>query len=277
MKRSVIGKSVKGASHIRKEQECQDSFFIDKYDDGCITIAVADGHGSSSCPYSKSGSTIAVNTFCSALKKLHASYSDNLEALQTYLNREGEMSFAQTIEQEWKRRVIRNHVKNKREIPLSATGSKDYNAVYMQYGTTLLGIFIANSFTFAFQLGDGDIIRITDELTEAVIQSDKILGVETHSLCKHSSWKSAITSVSRIDLEKLPVMYMLSTDGFSNSYLNDDEYKKACHDYFILHKEHEASVIEQHLPEWLSDMSEKGCGDDITTVFAFISKENENE
>lgn len=273
MERSVIGKSVRGASHIRSEKECQDSFHFDCYDDGCIVIAVADGHGSKSCPFSKSGSTIAVNTFCAAVKGLHDSYIGNLDVLQTYFNREGEMSFAQSIEHEWKRRVIKTHSNSKREVPLTDSKEKDCNAIYMQYGTTLLGLFIAPEYTFAFQLGDGDIMRITENKIGQVIQSDKILGVETHSLCKNNAWKSAISSVSRIDEQELPFLYMLSTDGLANSYLNDSEFQKTCRDYFDLIQEHGMAEIDHHLQEWLSETSENGCGDDITVVFALLSQE----
>lgn len=272
MEHSVIGKSVRGASHIRADKECQDSFLVHSFDDGCVVIAVADGHGSNSCPYSKSGSTIAVNTFCSIIDGLHESYADRLDALQTYFNREGEMSLAQSIEHEWKRRVIKNHSNEKREVILDDEGKKDLNAIYMQYGTTLIGLFIAPEYTFAFQLGDGDIQYITDTTIEPVIQSDKILGVETHSLCKKNAWKSAITSVSRID-DVASGLYMLSTDGLANSYLNNEEFCTACVDYYKLIKEHGTKQIEQYLPDWLSETSEKGCGDDITVVFAYYSKE----
>jgi len=273
MERSVIGKSVRGASHIRNDKECQDSYRFEQYDDGCIIISVADGHGSNSCPFSKSGSQIAVNTFCAAMKSLHESYCDNLDGLRTYLNREGEMSFARSIEHEWKRRVLKTHSNAKREVPLTNKDEKDCNAIYMQYGTTLLGLFVSPEYTFAFQLGDGDILDVTGTAVEQVIHSDKILGVETHSLCKNNAWKSAISSVSSIDEQLLPTLYVLSSDGFSNSYLNEDEFHKACHDYFDLIKEHGTAEIEQHLQEWLSDTSENGCGDDITVVFTYISGE----
>ena len=64
MKRIVFGESVQGASHKRVDMECQDSYKKIEFDDGTVIMAVADGHGSKSCPYSKSGSSIAVNVFC---------------------------------------------------------------------------------------------------------------------------------------------------------------------------------------------------------------------
>ena len=90
MKKIVFGKSVKGASHIRSGTECQDSCKKVILDDGTIILAVADGHGSKTCPYSKTGSRIAVNVFCDTLKSLYKGYAENLDQLPTYLNREGD-------------------------------------------------------------------------------------------------------------------------------------------------------------------------------------------
>ncbi|MDD4492973.1 MAG: PP2C family serine/threonine-protein phosphatase [Eubacteriales bacterium] len=270
MERSVIGESVQGASHIRNNKECQDNYRKIVLEDGCIIIAVADGHGSESCPFSKSGSMIAVNTFCRLVDELHTSYLQSLDSLQTYFNREGEIKFAQAIDREWKQHVLKAHTNAKRDAPLLSSGMKDKDAIYKQYGTTLLGLFIAKEYVFAFQIGDGDIMMVNSSQVDSVIQSNKILGVETHSLCKNESWKSACSTVCRLDSTLLPCVFMLSTDGFSNSYLNDDEFHKSCHDYFELMQEHGTEAIASHLKEWLSDTSAKGCGDDITTVFAHI-------
>ena len=62
MKRIAFGESVQGASHKRNETECQDSMKKVEFEDGSVVLAVADGHGSKACPFSKSGSGIAVNT-----------------------------------------------------------------------------------------------------------------------------------------------------------------------------------------------------------------------
>lgn len=76
MKRMVFGESVQGASHKRVDKECQDSFKKLEYDDGTVIMAIADGHGSKACPYSKSGSSIAVNVFCKVMDEFHASYAE---------------------------------------------------------------------------------------------------------------------------------------------------------------------------------------------------------
>lgn len=270
MERYVLGKCVTGASHLRNQLECQDSLRKVELSDGSIILAVADGHGSKDCPFSKSGSRIAANVFCDLISDLHASYSDISSALQTYLNREGEMQFAQLVDREWKKRVLKAHTNAKREIALLASGKKDKSAIYKQYGTTLLGLYIARSFVFAFQLGDGDIISVTEKKTALFINMDKILGVETHSLCKNDAWRSAKAAVSSLDTLLMPVLFSLSSDGFSNSFVNEEEFLKSCRGYYDLIREHGTASIAPHLRKWFTETSEQGCGDDITVAFAFI-------
>ena len=104
MKRYVFGKSVKGATHEKNGLPLQDNCKIEEISDKITIIAVADGHGSSKCPRSDRGSLIAVNTFCTVMKNYLLNYGkekDGLTNLVTFLNREGDMRFAQDICEEW--------------------------------------------------------------------------------------------------------------------------------------------------------------------------------
>lgn len=272
----VIGRSVQGASHIRSDTKCQDSHKIVLTDD-LIIIAVADGHGSKSCPYSKSGSKMAVNTFCSLINKLYEAYADHPDQLATYLKRDGEDKIAKTIDREWKEKVLKCHSKNRLEIPKDEKGKDDLAAVYQQYGTTLLGIAIFDGFLFAFQLGDGDICFVTEQKTEMIINPEKILGVETHSLSKKDSWKNVITTVQRISLDRdLPVIITLSSDGFSNSYKSETDFHNTLKDYLRMIKEHGIEAVEKSLRNWLNETSEMGSGDDITLCIAYYPEEQSN-
>ena len=277
MKQVVFGRSVQGASHIRSETECQDSYKRTICDDGTIILSVADGHGSKACPYSRTGSRIAVNVFCSILKNLYDGYAGNTEQLLTYLNREGDTRISKAIDAEWKKRVIEAHRKNKREISVLENGMDDLSGIYKQYGTTLLGLLITKSFVFAFQLGDGDICYTNADGVEMVIEPDKILGVETHSLSRENAWEKAITIVRRISIEDtLPAMFTLSTDGFANSYKNENEFRTTLNDYLAMINEHGVKTIVDNLPAWLSETSSMGCGDDITVLFAYYSSSDDN-
>lgn len=273
MTRSVFGESVQGAAHIRNGKECQDSLKKVERDKDTVILSVADGHGSDSCPYSKAGSYEAVNVFCKILGGYLDTYSGQPELLMTFLKREGDTKVAQEIDAEWKRRILKIHSRHKRDVVTDAGGNKDIEAIYKLYGSTLLGLVIAKEFLFAFQLGDGDIIKVSEAGVENVIEADKLLGIETHSLSKTESWKKAVTIVKKQgDDRKLPVMYMLASDGMANSYKNDDEFRKTCIDYYALLKKHGVKAVADSLGQWLNETSELGCGDDITALFSYYSK-----
>lgn len=272
MKQMVFGESVQGASHKRADKACQDSFKKLEYDDGTVIMAIADGHGSTACPYSKSGSGIAVNVFCKVMDAFHTSYAENLEMLLTYLNREGDTKVAQAVDAEWKRRVLKAHASQKRETPLTAGGEKDKAEIYKQYGSTLVGLMITPIFIFAFQLGDGNISFVDGDGLDRLLEDEKILGVETHSLSKIDSWKKVVSAVRRRDADSgLPYMLMLSTDGFANSYKNEDEFQKTCVDYFGMIKQYGADAVAANLKGWLFETSAMGCGDDITVLIAYFA------
>ena len=278
MKRMVFGESVQGASHKRVDKECLDSFKNLEYDDGTFIMASADGHGSKACPYSKSGSSIAVNVFCKGMDEFHASYAENLEMLLTYLNREGDTKVAQAVDAEWKRRVLKVHTNQKREVLLTEDGEKNKAESYMQYGSTLVGVMNTPIFVFAFQLGDGDISYVDQNGLDHLLEDEKILGVETHSLSKIDSWKKVVSAVRRRDeADGLPYMLMLSTDGFANSYKNADEFQKTCVDYFAMIQQYGADAVAANLKSWLSETSAMGCGDDITVLIANFSDDATTE
>lgn len=51
---------------------------------------------------------------------------------------------------------------------------------------------------------------------------------------------------------KEPYMYILSTDGFANSYTSDEEYQKTCKDYLQMIQEHGAETVQANLKNWLT-------------------------
>lgn len=156
-------------------------------------------------------------------------------------------------------------------IPKLESGKEDVKSIYKAYGSTLLGLLIAKNFVFAYQLGDGDILFVSNDSIERVIEPDRILGVETHSLCREHSWEKALTVARRIELvDQLPVMFSLSSDGYSNSYSSDAEFYHTISDYLSMLGEHGARAVSEALLEWLSETSAMGCGDDITMLIAYI-------
>ena len=251
MKRYICDGIVKGATHIRNQMPCQDSRKILEISENIAILAVADGHGGEKCPRSDRGSLIAVNTFCEVMKNYLQSYGtqgQDLQSLITFLNREGELRIAQDICEEWQARVRQSYYKNKAEGMLDEAGNVKWPSVYTLYGTTLLGMLITDSFVFSFQIGDGDISRITEAEVSPLVEPEKFLGIETHSLSKPDAWRKAVASVWHHEGEtEAPCMYMLSTDGFANSYTSDAEFQKTCRDYFRILREHGADAVQGNL------------------------------
>ena len=276
MGRYVFGKSVKGATHEKNGLPLQDNCKIEEISDKITIIAVADGHGSSKCPRSDRGSLIAVNTFCTVMKNYLLNYGrekNGLTNLVTFLNREGDMRFAQDICEEWQTRVKQSYYKNKAENVKDNNGNIDWKKVYSLYGTTLLGMLITDTFVFSFQIGDGDINYITSDEISTLVEPEKFLGTETHSLSKTDAWRKSVASVRRKnESDDAPYLYMLSTDGFSNSFVNEDEFHKTCREYYKMISEHGYEAVRDNLAKWLKETSELGCGDDITVVMAYIDK-----
>lgn len=277
MKRYICEGIVKGATHVRNQMPCQDNKKIIKISDEITIIALADGHGSSKCPRSDRGSMIAVNSFYHIMKKYLEIYGEDEEDithLMTFLNREGDVRFAQDVCEEWQARVKQSFYKNKVEGMTNEDGSIKWPSVFSLYGTTLLGMLITDSFVFSFQIGDGDISAVTKDAVEPLVESEKFLGTETHSLSKPDAWRKAVTSVHRLEAEsRESYMYILSTDGFANSYTSDKEYQKTCRDYLQMLQEYGADIVQTNLKKWLTETSELGCGDDITVVMVYFSKE----
>ena len=184
------------------------------------------------------------------------------------------MRFAQDICEEWQARVKKSYYKNKEEGLLDEEGNIKWPAVYSLYGTTLLGILLTDSFVFSFQIGDGDINLVTEDGVFALVEPEKFLGIETHSLSKPDAWRKTVAAIRRRDGEdETSCMYMLSTDGFANSYTSDTEFQTTCRDYLRMLQEHGAGAVQANLKKWLTETSELGCGDDITVVMAYFSKE----
>lgn len=275
MKRYIWGECVKGATHERNGKPLQDSKKIVEISDRIAILAVADGHGSEKCARSERGSQIAVNTFCSVMSNYLLSYGQDengLSNLVTFLNREGDTRFAQDICQEWQERVKQSFYKNKVEELISEEGKIDWKSVYSLYGTTLLGLLITDTFIFSFQIGDGDIYIVNASGATPLVEPEKFLGTETHSLSKVDAWRKSVASVRRKNAEEdVPYLYILSTDGFANSYVNEEEFKKTCTDYYQMIGEHGFDAVKDNLANWLKETSELGCGDDITVTLAYFA------
>ena len=237
----AVGGVARGANHIRQDTPCQDAFFI-KEDKNFLVAAVADGHGSSRCKYSHIGSDIAVQIACEFL-------ADLMESGPDIFSQQKDIWIPKKIETAWKQAVLSNH--NGTEEDFS----------YELYGTTLLAVLVSDDFIFVLQIGDGDILAVSDGVAYFLFNDTIKIGEDTESLCMEESWKyikTALISTDNID------MLMLSSDGYSNSFITESDFFQAAVDLYKLWEDKEH--LQENLPEWLNKTSQKGSGDDISVV-----------
>lgn len=253
----TLGEKVRGFSHEKNKTRCEDRYKIKELDKAVI-VAVADGHGSSKCKYSQEGAQGAVEVFCDIFLKMYKSYDGDLEKLRQCISRNKTEVIPKRISKEWNDKVKLMHAKKRK--------NEDFN--FELYGTTLLGMLLTDNFYFALQLGDGDMICVTNqEETDYVLKGEKLLGTETYSLSSKDSWKNMSTEVHFVEnKEEYPKLFMISTDGYSNSFASEIDFLESGTGYLELIKNYGENEIKKNLKSWLKEISKEGCGDDIAVV-----------
>ncbi|OJV96032.1 MAG: hypothetical protein BGO39_03395 [Chloroflexi bacterium 54-19] len=286
----VLSKSVRGANHKLSSSPNQDYIDWRRYGQSLV-LAVADGHGSSKCFRSDKGSEFAVKAFLTLFEELIANNSE--ETIQGLLKRDAKEHLSRKLVQGWKS-LVDSHLENNPfaedlENLLTREGYQTFMKVklnpYLAYGSTILGVMVNPKFIFWFQLGDGDIVVITEKggIVRPIGDNTQFLGNETASLSDKQAYNSV--RVSFVSLENYPPqLIMLSTDGYSNSYPEDADFLKVAGDYLDLLKKWGDVKLEAALDTFLNTTSEKGSGDDITlgliyrfSILPFTSQTEFNE
>ncbi|MDD1724011.1 MAG: protein phosphatase 2C domain-containing protein, partial [Methanospirillum sp.] len=267
----IIADSVTGSSHIRKDRPNQDNGGWYAGSGYPLIGAVSDGHGGRDYPRSDRGSALGVHA---ALRVLSV-YSQDPSVIHSA----GMEKICREIVDEWRREVradIRMFPYEPGEREIITEGRQGQNApldpdyeLIRPYGSTLLAVVITGEETVFFQLGDGDIIvHAPDGSFFLPIAPDNTLsGNETYSLCTDESWRDF--RIARLDY--VPDFIMLSTDGYANSFLDEEGFVTAARDlysYIYQAANFEAGVraVGSNLRDWLDTTSRKGSGDDITLL-----------
>jgi len=252
---AAIGSVVIGAIHLRKEQPCQDALYLSPANSDYAIACVADGHGSASCPYSDEGAAAAVKIAGELLQTMLPNLSDHKDVW-----------LPKKLVAMWQEAVQKIHEENGREMTDPFP--------YTLYGTTLLALAATNSFVFALQIGDGNILMIdADGTARPVLAEAESVGEDTESLCLADAWKYIRTQIIPWTPKKGAPMFMLSTDGYANGFTNNAGFLKAGSDIFNIRQTEGLDYIGNELPAWLRQSSDKGSGDDI--ALALVTYKNE--
>jgi serine/threonine protein phosphatase PrpC len=270
----TCGASVRGAAHFRSGQPNQDSICWSRPEQNgrFNVLAVADGHGSAKAFRSDRGSRLAASTAVDQMLAFPGSEEAllNLSAIK----RMARETMPQALVRRWTEAVendLRSESISVTELQaLTGKGSTaardavEHNQL-IAYGSTIMIAALTESFAVCLQLGDGDIICVSDEgeCTRPMENDERLFANETTSLCAPEAWKDFRVHF-QVFSERWPAMIMLSTDGYSNSYQDDSGFLKVGTDILSAIRSDGWETVKASLPDWLSQTSKRGSGDDIT-------------
>ena len=251
----VAGRSVCGAAHRRRGSENQDAIGWSRAGESAIVAAVADGHGSPACFRSAVGAELAVRCAMEALGgffEQHAEWADAAAAARR---------LAAELAARWREAVDRDV--DARPFP----EGKEEQARRLAYGSTVLAALATPDYVLYLQLGDGDILIVSADgsVARPWPRDYRLLGVETTSLCGTDAAEETRVAVEARS-EAWPALIMLATDGYANSFREDDGFLRAGGDLLEMIREDGIERVEADLESWLNEASELGSGDDITVA-----------
>ncbi len=280
--------SVCGHRHNLKNIPNQDAVKVVKSEYGTV-VAIADGHGGSPCFRSEIGAKIAVDVACDVLQKNIKKYnefnalqfddecgvlekSDSKAAPKIEYKRFAKCSLMD-IDKSWTKEVMKHMEKSKfkdeelNQYPEDKQKMLERNP-FLAYGTTIMATLIADDTVIFVNIGDGSFLL--KELGKDTIEfksGSSVFGNETESLAMPEAYKEGKVMVypsGRLD------SFLISTDGYVNSFKNTDGFSKVLMDLKNLRDEHGINEIKNNWSDWLSETSKDGSGDDITACCVFF-------
>lgn len=290
--------SVQGESHKKKEFEnpgrlfpCQDNSDDDVYkknqDFPAAVVSVADGHGSPAYFRSRTGSKTAIKLGNNVQKVFSEEVIKNYLSDKNVVKEEFSKSYPyiknfsyiwkKSIEKDLQRNPITEEEKEylrKEDIQalqkyLKAIEDHNFEELLPIYGTTLCSAMVIPKIGFfAMQLGDGNIsVKYKDEpFVTAVADDQNCFLNQTTSLCD----KDSQNEIRFFASQKIPEAVFCCTDGFENSFKDEEQLMGVYNKVYELFKSYEGDEVTkknlalEELRDWLPKLSKKGSGDDIS-------------
>jgi serine/threonine protein phosphatase PrpC len=133
------------------------------------------------------------------------------------------------------------------------------------YGTTMLAAAITHRHLLAVQLGDGDIVLVTEDgaVSRAIERDPVLIANETHSLCQDAAWRWFRTFFLPF-WNAPPALVLLSTDGYANSFREDAGFLQIGTDLLSMLRQSGPDAVHEVMASWLAEASRSGSGDDVT-------------
>lgn len=257
----VTGESVRGATHERNGLPNQDAiYWLPESGHGpSVVLTVADGHGSERYSRSHIGAGLAVQEAAQLVEEFLRSQAnvDNLSLIKHAT----EEWLPRAVVRRWSEAVFA-HAKTE---PLSDELDFLEAQSSVAYGSTLLVAAVTERFIFYLQLGDGEILSVseTGEVVRPLTKDDRLFGNETTSLCARDAWRDFRVNFQPLTQSR-PALILLSTDGYPNSFRDEAGFLKVGSDLLEMIRNDGLASVNDRLAGWLRDSTRAGSGDDVT-------------
>lgn len=259
--------STQGASHIKKNKECQDAS-ESYYDDNCAIAIVCDGHGGNDYVRSAYGSASA----CAAAKSNILNFIENVNRDELVRHHKQLIhNLEASIISAWNEAIYEHYEANpftEDEIAvLSERAKRKYlqeNRIESAYGTTLIAVAITKDYWFGIHIGDGKCVAVNPEgkFVQPIPWDEKCFLNATTSICD----SDALNRFRSFFSEKLPVAVFVGSDGIDDCFSTDQQlnnlYKTVLYSFATSNFDEAVSDLSDYLPR----LSAKGSGDDVSVA-----------
>lgn len=259
--------STQGASHIKKNKECQDAS-ESYYDDNCAIAIVCDGHGGNDYVRSAYGSASA----CAAAKSNILNFIENVNRDELVRHHKQLIhNLEASIISAWNEAIYEHYEANPFTEDEIAVLSERAKRKYLQekriesaYGTTLIAVAITKDYWFGIHIGDGKCVAVNPEgkFVQPIPWDEKCFLNATTSICD----SDALNRFRSFFSEKLPVAVFVGSDGIDDCFSTDQQlnnlYKTVLYSFATSDFDEAVSDLSDYLPR----LSAKGSGDDVSVA-----------
>jgi hypothetical protein len=262
----VFGATARGSLHARVGRQNQDAYGCRADPAGRWAIAaLADGHGHELAVRAGTGARLAV---------------DLAMALSAdYCRREGPTAgsvgeeMARLLVETW-RSAVEQHLDGSpwSKDELERCGRTDLLLEHpvSGYGTTVILTVAREATVLCWQLGDGESLAVTSAgaVVPTLPDDARLVGTRTTSLASRSA--EGDFRFSTLDAGATAIAALVSaSDGYVNSFTDDDGYAQAARDIWKLIGDKGAPAVADSLQGWLASTSAEGTGDDATMTVLY--------
>ena len=272
----VIGESVPGATHLRAGIPNQDAILqLRETGTGApLVVSVSDGHGSDKCFRSDRGSRFAVNTATQLLREFinrarHRALSEIEDEARRVLPQEFVKRWREAVEADLARNPLKAEELETLEKNDGARARKLVEEnTSLAYGATSLTVAVDETFILYLQLGDGEILTVSDEgeVRRPLPDDERLFANETTSLCSDGAGEDFRIQLHSLAEQPPPALILLSTDGYVNSFSDEAGFLKVGSDLLSMLRSDGYDSVNESLRGWLEEATRMGSGDDTTVA-----------